>query len=106
MALRTVARFILRGAANDSTSPAHDRGHAGSQSRAAHATGISAICIAVRPPLPQITRPVGPSRDPCLPALLDQGQTARAQLSVLAGTDPVLLMEVDPASAHEFLFNW
>ena len=27
-------------------------------------------------------------------------------ISVLAGTDPVLLMEVDPASAHEFLFNW
>jgi len=30
----------------------------------------------------------------------------RALISVLAGTDPVLLMEVDPASAHEFLFNW
>src|SRR5215469_14415585 len=90
-----------RGAAHDSASPTNDRGHAGSQSHVAHATGLSSICIAVRLLLPQITRPVGPYRDSCLPTLLDQGQTACAQLCRCGGGGHPVSLQSNAAAGME-----
>src|ERR1700733_11366634 len=56
---------FAQGAHHDSTSPTHDRRHAGAESRPEHPDLVRTTGIAIRSPLQQVPRGLGARGDPC-----------------------------------------
>src|ERR1700730_4922913 len=57
--------------ANNASSPAHERRHAGAESRTEYANVLRATGLSLRTPLQQVAGAVGPGRHPHLPGPLD-----------------------------------